>query len=170
MRSLDEAAPAKLALAASVVATHRESGLRIVTAESCTGGLLASALTSIPGSSEVLERGYVVYSNQSKVELLHVPPDLIRKHGAVSAEVAQAMVEGALTASNAQCAISITGIAGPGSSSRKPEGLVFIGTARRGRLPGSHRFEFGPLGRSIVREESVLHALKLLLRLGNDRD
>ncbi len=170
MRSLAETASAKLELAACVVATHRKAGLRIVTAESCTGGLLAGALTSIPGSSEVLDCGFVAYSNQSKVDLLHVPPDLISRHGAVSAEVAQAMIEGALAVSHAQCAVSITGIAGPGGSPCKPEGLVFIGTARRDQLPISHRFEFGPRGRAMVREVSVQHALKLLLQLGDVHD
>src|SRR6476620_6287796 len=107
-------APHLLALAESVLSSARAKGLRITTAESCTGGLIAALLTEIPGSSDVLDRGFVVYSNQAKSDMLGVPPDLITEHGAVSEAVARAMAHGALAHSDAQLAVAVTGIAGPG--------------------------------------------------------
>src|SRR3954466_12463689 len=107
-------APHLLALAKSVLLAVRAKSLRIVTAESCTGGLIAALLTEIPGSSDVVERGFVVYSNAAKTEMLGVAAALIEQHGAVSREVAMAMAEGALTHSHAQLSVSVTGIAGPG--------------------------------------------------------
>lgn len=154
-----------LQLAAALVQDYRQAGLLLATAESCTGGLLAGAVTSIPGSSRVLERGFVVYSNESKQELLQVSPALISAHGAVSAEVAQAMADGALAASRADCAVAITGIAGPGGSLWKPEGLVYIAVVRKGSAPKISKLELGPQGRFAVRAKSVIKALKMLSEL-----
>lgn len=118
--------------AEGLLALYRSRGLRIATAESCTGGLVAACLTEVAGSSDVVDRGFVTYSNEAKAELLGVPTDLLRDHGAVSAPVAEAMARGALRHSLADVAVSITGIAGPGGgSAEKPVGLVFIGTCRR---------------------------------------
>jgi nicotinamide-nucleotide amidase len=141
----------------------RDRHVRIVTAESCTGGLLAAALTEIPGSSDVVERGYVTYSNRAKQSLLNVPGDLIADMGAVSEPVARMMAEGALAASDAHLAVAITGVAGPGGGTPlKPVGLVHLATARSNG-PILHRRElFGDIGRDQVRMESVRIALEML--------
>jgi nicotinamide-nucleotide amidase len=138
-------------------------GLRIATAESCTGGLVAALLTEIPGASAHVERGFVTYSNEAKAEMLGVPADLIAAHGAVSEPVARAMAEGALARSRADIAVSVTGVAGPkGGTPAKPVGLVHLAAARRGR-PTLHReMRFGDLGRSEIRLRSVAAALALL--------
>lgn len=149
-----------------VLKSARAHGLMLATAESCTGGLIAGALTALPGSSHVLDRGFVTYSNTAKCELLSVPVALIERRGAVSQEVALAMAEGALKHSPADIAVAVTGIAGPGGGSEtKPVGLVHIAAARRGgaRLHEEHRF--GDIGRDGVREAAVRAALALLLRL-----
>jgi nicotinamide-nucleotide amidase len=148
-----------------VVAKARAKGWRIVTAESCTGGLLAGALTEIPGSSDVFERGFITYSNESKTELLGVPAALVAAHGAVSEEVARAMAEGAMSRAKVHTAVSVTGIAGPGGGTdAKPVGLVHIGGASAGRT--SHReCRFGDIGRGAVRMASVEAALDHLLSL-----
>ncbi|MEM0944546.1 MAG: CinA family protein [Pseudomonadota bacterium] len=141
----------------------RAAGLMVVTAESCTGGMVAASLTEIPGSSAVVERGFVTYSNEAKIEALGVPADLIESHGAVSEPVARAMAEGALAASRADLAVSITGIAGPGGATEtKPEGLVHFACARRGHPTQHARIEFGALGRAEVRSRSVSQALLML--------
>ena len=141
---------------------YRRAGLKLVTAESCTGGLVAGCLTEIAGSSDVVERGFVTYSNEAKTEMLGVPAEMIRAHGAVSAEVAEAMVRGALDHAPADAAVSITGIAGPGgATAHKPVGLVFIGGARRGGTAVSERHVF-PGDRSDVRTASVAAALAML--------
>jgi nicotinamide-nucleotide amidase len=151
------------ALAEAVLAHYRAAGAKLATAESCTGGAIAAALTDIAGSSDVFERGFVVYSNEAKCELLGVPAALIAQHGAVSAEVAAAMAEGALARSRADAAVSVTGIAGPGGgTATKPVGLVFIGCARRGGAAAIERQVFGG-GRRAVREATVKRALELLL-------
>jgi nicotinamide-nucleotide amidase len=155
-----------LRLAEVVLAEARERKLRIATAESCTGGLIAALLTEIPGSSDVLDRGFVVYSNRAKSDLLNVPGDLIADLGAVSEAVARAMAEGAVQNSNAHMAVSVTGVAGPGGGTKlKPVGLVHIAAAREGRsiLHEAHRF--GDIGRSEIRLKSVEAALLLLQRL-----
>lgn len=150
-------------LAADVLASARLKGLKIATAESCTGGLIAGLLTEIPGSSDVFERGFVTYSNDAKTALLGVPASLIRQQGAVSETVARAMAEGAIRASEARMAIAVTGIAGPGSGSdEKPVGLVHIAAALAGE-PTLHReCRFGDVGRSEVRLKTVETALNLL--------
>ena len=138
-------------------------GLKIATAESCTGGLLSAALTSVSGSSAVVERGFVTYTNTAKIQSLGVPHYLLNAHGAVSAEVARAMAEGALTKSNADVAISITGIAGPGGATQgKPVGLVFFGLAREHMRTVTLERRYGEIGRDGIREASVATALDLL--------
>ena len=151
------------ALARDVLEKARSKGLTIVTAESCTGGLIAGALTAIAGSSDVMDGGFVTYSNDAKAQMLGVPEALIVEYGAVSAPVAQAMAQGALKASGAGLAVSVTGIAGPGGGSAdKPVGLVHFGLAMAGR-PALHREErFGVIGRQEVRLASVRVALDML--------
>lgn len=150
-------------LAISVLDAARTQGVMVAAAESCTGGMVAAALTDIPGSSAVVERGFVTYTNAAKTEMLGVPANLIDTHGAVSEEVARAMAEGALAQSHADLAVSITGIAGPGGSEFKPEGRVCFGVARRGRETRTETIEFGARGRDAVRAAARDHALTLLL-------
>lgn len=149
--------------AASLLDAYRARQRRIATAESCTGGLIASLLTEIPGASDVLERGFVAYSNEAKSECLGVPADLIAAHGAASEAVARAMAEGALTHSRADTAVSATGVAGPGGgTAAKPVGLVHLAVAAKG-APTLHReCRFGDIGREAIRLESVEVALALL--------
>jgi nicotinamide-nucleotide amidase len=159
--------PASFAtLAEAVLARHRRAGTKLATAESCTGGAIAAALTDIAGSSDVFERGFVVYSNEAKTELLGVPAALIDRHGAVSDVVAAAMAEGALAHSHADLAVSVTGIAGPGGGTpKKPVGLVYIGCVRRGGAPAVERHVFAG-NRAAVRAATVQRALELLLAAG----
>jgi nicotinamide-nucleotide amidase len=146
-----------------VLTACRQARLRVATAESCTGGLVAACLTAIAGSSDVVDRGLVTYSNEAKEELLGVPRELLVAHGAVSAEVARAMAEGTLSRSPADLAVSITGIAGPGGGTpTKPVGLVFLATARRGQDTRVERHVF-PGDRAAVREATLARALALLL-------
>ncbi|TAJ59354.1 CinA family protein [Brevundimonas sp.] len=155
------------ALARQVIEAAAARGLTIATAESCTGGLVAGALTAIAGSSAVVERGFVTYSNAAKTDLLGVPADLIETHGAVSEPVARAMAEGALARSPVQVAVAVTGVAGPGGGSPdKPVGLVhFAAVGPAGAIHAEHRF--GDPGREAVRLDSVRVALRLLLgRIG----
>jgi nicotinamide-nucleotide amidase len=151
------------AAAKALLDACRLRGLKVATAESCTGGLVAGALTNIAGSSDVVDRGFVVYSNEAKQQMLGVPADTIEKHGAVSRETAEAMARGALSNANADLAVAITGIAGPGGGSPdKPVGLVhFAAASRNGKL--THReMRYGNLGRIGVRRKSVLQALLML--------
>jgi nicotinamide-nucleotide amidase len=155
---------AQLATAATLLDACRKGGLKLATAESCTGGLVAGCLTSIPGSSDVLERGFIVYSNQAKQDLLGVPAALIGSKGAVSEQVARALAEGALARTPADLAVAATGFAGPGGgSASKPVGLVYIAAARKGHktIHGRHVFKGD---RDAVRSQSVDAALDLLLR------
>lgn len=162
------------ARATTLLDAYREAGLRIVTAESCTGGLIAGLLTDIPGSSSVVERGFVTYSNEAKSECLGVPAAIIAARGAVSEETARAMAEGALAASRADVAIAVTGIAGPGGgSAEKPVGLVHLACARRGGDMRHAAMRYGDLGRSLVRLRTVADALGLLedaLAVGPDAE
>ena len=146
----------------TLIELARDKGVMIATAESCTGGLLAGALTDVAGSSAVFERGFVTYSNAAKTEMLGVNPSLITSFGAVSEEVARAMAESALAASNAALTISVTGIAGPGGSDAKPEGRVCFGRAQAGGTSHVETVEFGAIGRAEVRHATVAHALVLL--------
>ena len=149
-------------LAQKTIGRYAAEKQKIVTAESCTGGLIAAALTSIPGSSKVVERGFVSYSNDSKVEVLGVLPDFLERYGAVSAEVAEAMATGALEYSLADVAVSVTGIAGPdGSTMAKPVGLVFLGIATRGGISFHSQCQFKG-NRDAVRLAAVREALTLL--------
>jgi nicotinamide-nucleotide amidase len=144
----------------------RRKKLRIATAESCTGGLIAATLTEIPGSSDVVERGFVTYSNDAKQAMLAVPAATLRDFGAVSRETAEVMAKGALAYSLAELAVSVTGIAGPGGGSpEKPVGLVHFGAAsKRGRL--IHREKrFGDIGRAQARHASVAEAFAMLREL-----
>jgi nicotinamide-nucleotide amidase len=155
-----------LRLAEVILAEARAQRLRIATAESCTGGLIGGLLTEIPGSSDVFERGFIVYSNRAKSDMLDVPGDLIADMGAVSEPVARAMAEGAVMNSNAHMAVAVTGIAGPGGgTAMKPVGLVHIAAARENRsiLHEAHRF--GDIGRSEVRMKTLEAALLLLQRM-----
>jgi nicotinamide-nucleotide amidase len=152
--------------AEKLLAAARDKNLHIATAESCTGGLIASLLTAIPGSSDVFERGFVTYSNQAKEDMLGVPGALIRQHGAVSEAVARAMAEGAIRVSAAPLAIAVTGIAGPGGGSdEKPVGLVYIAASRAGEATPVRECRFGDVGRDAVRLASVGAALELLTSL-----
>jgi nicotinamide-nucleotide amidase len=149
--------------AAHLIAAARAKGARIATAESCTGGLIAGAITDIAGASDVFDRGFVTYSNAAKTEMLGVPATTIATHGAVSEEVARGMAEGALARSQAALAVSVTGIAGPGGSEHKPEGRVCFGLAATGHPTLSETVEFGALGRDGVRRATVAHAIEMLL-------
>ncbi|RAU22663.1 damage-inducible protein CinA [Paramagnetospirillum kuznetsovii] len=149
--------------ALAVLAAYGQAGLMIATAESCTGGMVAAALTAIPGSSDVVDRGFVTYSNQAKHEMLGVPESLIACHGAVSEEVARAMAEGALSHSRAHAAVAITGIAGPGGGAKdKPVGLVHFAVAHKDS-PTRHACRIFAGDREDVRMAATLMALTLLL-------
>jgi nicotinamide-nucleotide amidase len=156
--------------AAELLAACRARRLTVATAESCTGGLMAAILTEVPGSSDVVERGFVTYSNAAKTELLGVPADLIFRHGAVSEEVARAMALGALEHSRADIGVAVTGVAGPGGGTpSKPAGLVHLVTARR-NAPLLHReLRLGDIGRAEVRQASVAEAFELVLALLQER-
>lgn len=140
-----------------------ERGAVLTTAESCTGGLIAGALTDVPGSSAVVDRGFVTYSNEAKIEMLAVSPATLEAHGAVSTQIAEEMAAGALQRSNANLSISVTGIAGPGGSDHKPEGMVCFGLATADKVV-SEKIQFGALGRDQVRAKTVEHALQMLLQ------
>lgn len=149
---------------ARLIARCREAGVLIAAAESCTGGLLATLITAIPGSSDVFDRGFVTYSNAAKIQCLGVPPHILETFGAVSRETALAMAAGALAQSNASIAVSITGIAGPGGGTpQKPVGLVFLGLARKGREAAAVENHFGALDREGVRSAAIAAAMDLLL-------
>ncbi|MEE7463151.1 MULTISPECIES: CinA family protein [Methylobacterium] len=152
-----------LARAEALVNAYAADGRTVATAESCTGGLVAGLLTAVPGSSAVLERGFVTYSNDAKAEAIGVPIDLICRHGAVSEPVARAMAAGALAASRASVAVAITGIAGPGGgSAEKPVGLVHFGLSRRDGETRHLERRYGDLGRAGIRRAAVADALGLL--------
>ena len=152
-----------LTRAAALLDAYRERGLKLATAESCTGGLVAALLTEIPGSSDVVERGFVTYSNEAKLELLGVPAETLAEFGAVSEPTARAMALGALQHSRAQIAVSITGVAGPGGgSAAKPVGLVHFGCAGPGGRLITVERRFGDLGRAKVRQAALEQALNLL--------
>src|SRR3569623_1421550 len=159
--------PALVDLARDVVEANRAAGRRVATAESCSGGLVAAALTEIAGSSDVVEAGFVTYSNEAKMELLGVNEEVLETFGAVSIAVAWGMAQGALARGNADVAVAITGSAGPaGGSERKPVGTVVFARARRGADPKeivADTKQFGDLGRGGVRLQAALCALELLM-------
>lgn len=149
------------ALAVAVLKAACAQDLRLVTAESCTGGLLASLLTDVPGCSHAFERGFVVYTDAAKTEMLGVPPELLAAQGAVSAAVARAMAEGALARSGGDIALSITGYAGPAEAGGE-DGLVFFARAARGRATQVAETHFGPVGRGPVRLGCLARALEMM--------
>jgi nicotinamide-nucleotide amidase len=149
-----------------VLALCRVRGLKIATAESCTGGLVVAALTAIAGSSDVVDCGFVTYSNEAKQTMLGVPAAVLKRHGAVSGATAAAMANGALKNSRADLSVAITGIAGPGGGSkRKPVGLVYFAAASRDGRHLARSRRYGKIGRRLVRERSVTEALALLALL-----
>lgn len=151
-----------MSIAAQILDIAKQRGVMVTCAESCTGGMIAAALTDIAGSSAVFERGFVTYTNAAKQDMLDVKATTLKAHGAVSEEVAREMACGALANSDAQIAVSVTGIAGPGGSEHKPEGRVCFGLAHNGKV-FSETIEFGALGREKVREGARDHALQLIL-------
>ncbi len=156
--------------AIDVLNACRKHGIMIAAAESCTGGLIAAALTDIAGSSDVVDRGFVTYSNEAKNEMIGVPMELINQVGAVSKDVAIAMAEGALNNSRAGISIAVTGIAGPGGgSAEKPVGLVHIASARKGFATLHKECRFGEKSREDIRHETVLSALALVLEALNSK-
>ena len=165
--------PAELVAAAQrVVDANKAIGRRISVAESCTGGLVSAALTEIPGSSEIFESGYVTYSNDAKLDMLKVSPDVLETFGAVSIATAWSMAQGALEESGADIAVAITGVAGPdGGTDKKPVGTVVFARAEKGADPGNvvaDRKDFGDLGRGGIRLQAALCALELLLPPAGD--
>lgn len=149
--------------AAELLENLRERQLMLATAESCTGGMIAGTLTEVAGSSDVVDRGFVTYSNEAKQDMLGIPPALIREHGAVSEPVAVAMAEGALRNSRADIAVSVTGVAGPGGGTdTKPVGLVHIACARRGKETVHQRHVFADRGRGWIRQETVAQAFRIM--------
>lgn len=162
--------PALIERAGRLLDAYASRGWRIATAESCTGGLIAALLTEIPGSSSVVERGFVTYSNEAKTELIGVPADLIAVHGAVSESVARAMAEGALARSKATVAVSVTGIAGPGGGTAiKPVGLVFLGRAQSSERTLTLERRYGESSRRAIRLASLADALALLEQAATPR-
>lgn len=141
----------------------RENSIMIATAESCTGGMIAVALTDVAGSSDAFDRGFITYSNAAKIDMLGVRAEALTQFGAVSEEVAREMAEGALSHSRAKIAVSVTGIAGPGGSEFKPEGRVCFGLAQDSRPTYCETVEFGAIGRAGVRRATRDHALQLIL-------
>lgn len=156
-------------LAAEIMALARQRGVMLATVESCTGGMVAAAITDLAGSSTVFERGFVTYSNDAKVEAVGVRPETLNAHGAVSEETAREMALGALAHSRADFAVSTTGIAGPGGATPgKPVGMVCFAAAGNGRVH-SETVQFGDPGRAAIRQASVEHALRMLISaLGKD--
>ena len=150
--------------AEALLALARSKGAKIATAESCTGGLIAGAITDIAGSSDIFDRGFVTYSNAAKRDMLGVHAATLEHFGAVSEEVAREMADGTLARSAADLAVSVTGIAGPGGSGHKPEGRVCFGLAQSGHATMTQTVEYGPMGRSNVRRATVGHALHLLMQ------
>ncbi len=156
-----------MGLAEEAISACRNAGLRLAVAESCSGGLIAGCLTAVAGASEVLERGFVVYSNQSKADMLGVPQALMEAKGVVSSEVACAMARGCVEYSNAGIGLAVTGIAGPGgASAEKPVGTVYIATTRKGAETTHERHLFKG-NRASVRRQTVEHALKMIKRVAN---
>jgi nicotinamide-nucleotide amidase len=147
--------------AEALLAACRAKGIKLAIAEACTGGLIAAALTSFAGSSDVVDRGFVTYSNEAKNEMIGVPMPLIDDHGAVSEQVAAAMADGALARSRAAIAVSVTGMAGPGGGTEKPMGLVWFGLARTGTPAITERTVF-PGDRTSIRAAAVAHAFEMI--------
>lgn len=158
-----------ITLATRVLTLFRDNNWTIATAESCTGGMISASLTAIAGSSDVVDRGFVTYSNQAKIDMLGVALDTLDQFGAVSEQVAAQMAEGTLKAANTTVAISVTGIAGPGPSEHKPEGRVCFGLASKLHPTQVETIEFGPIGRENVRTQTTQHALNMLVNTAIDK-
>ena len=152
-----------LSLAKNILRLARANSIKIVTAESCTGGLLAGAITEAPGSSDIFDCGYITYSNAAKTDMLGVNISTLNQSGAVSEQVAQEMAVGALRRARADLAVSVTGIAGPGGSDHKPEGRVCFALVQTDRSPISETIEFSAIGRDAVRAAAVKHALQMIV-------
>jgi nicotinamide-nucleotide amidase len=152
-----------MTLAERLLELARAKGAHIATAESCTGGMVAAAITDVAGASDIFDRGFVTYSNAAKIAMLGVSGETLTREGAVSEAVAREMADGALARSDATLAVSVTGIAGPGGSEHKPEGRVCFGLAAKGQPTITQTVEFGTQGRSAVRALSRDHALTLLI-------
>lgn len=152
-------------LATKVIAAYKAKGIMIATAESCTGGMISAALTDVPGSSAVFDRGFITYSYPSKTALLDVPDAMLREFGAVSEPVARQMALGALQNSGADIAIAVTGVAGPGADRDKAEGLVWFAITDASGAQ-THKMQFGAIGRNEVRLATVKMALEMLLGAG----
>jgi nicotinamide-nucleotide amidase len=151
-------------LAETVLSAARKAGFKIATAESCTGGLIAGALTEIAGSSDVVDRGFVTYSNEAKQQMLDVSVKTLEQFGAVSAATAKEMAYGALAHSMSDIAVSVTGVAGPGGgSAEKPVGTVWFGLALQGEAPYAEVMQFGDQSRHDIRSKTVKHALQIML-------
>ena len=159
-----------ITITAQVIKEFDEAGATIATAESCTGGLVGGCITSVAGSSSVFNRGFITYSNEAKIEMLDVKPELIKEHGAVSAQVASEMAIGAIRKSGAQAAVAVTGIAGPGGGTdSKPVGLVYIAVATSEEEGAFvEDFNFTNMARDEVRRETIKEALEMLLGYGLD--
>lgn len=155
--------------AQQVLQAARQHGVMIAAAESCTGGMIMAALTDIPGSSDVVDRGFVTYSNAAKQQMLGVRTESLAQFGAVSEQVAAEMAQGALARSDAGLAVAVTGIAGPGGSDAKPEGRVCFGLAMTGRRVCVETVDFGAIGRARVRQATVTHALQMIARALRDQ-
>ena len=150
--------------ASALLQSCRKAGVTVATAESCTGGLIAGCLTEIAGSSDVVDRGFVTYSNEAKNVMLDVPMRLIERHGAVSESVARTMAEGALAHSFAVLSVAVTGVAGPGGgTAEKPIGLVHLACAKRGGETRHREERYGDLGRSAIREATIRTAIEMLM-------
>ena len=150
--------------ASALLQSCRKAGVTVATAESCTGGLIAGCLTEIAGSSDVVDRGFVTYSNEAKNVMLDVPMRLIERHGAVSESVARTMAEGALAHSFAVLSVAVTGVAGPGGgTAEKPVGLVHLACAKRGGETRHREERYGDLGRSEIREATIRTAMEMLM-------
>ncbi len=152
-----------VALATRLLEVTRARRITLATAESCTGGLVAAAITQIPGSSDIFDRGFVTYSDAAKVDMLGVHSETLATHGAVSEAVAREMAEGVLDRSDAWAAVAVTGVAGPGGTDAKPEGRVCFALAHEGHATVVETVEFGALGRDAVRAATVAHALGMLI-------
>lgn len=151
-------------LARAVLTACEKRGIMLATAESCTGGLIVGSLTDIAGSSSVVDRGFVTYSNEAKMQMVGVAADTLQRHGAVSSETAAEMAAGALARSRAGIALAVTGVAGPGGgSAEKPVGLVWFGLALQGRPVHAEKMIFEDQGRAFVRQETIRHALRMAL-------
>ncbi len=157
--------PDLMAEATALITALRQRGLRLATAESCTGGLIAALMTELPGSSDVFDRGFVTYTNDAKTKLLGVPDRMISELGAVSAEVARAMADAAIANSQADVSVAVTGVAGPGGGTvLKPVGLVHLAAGRRGAATLGQECRFGAISRSEIRLATVRAALSLIRR------